>query len=337
MNNFDEVYELLIEHEKLDDINADKIYLNDNINKFCRFCFPTEDLKTFKKIAHAIPETIDNKRLISKNECDNCNSKFGISIEDDFGKFIMPFKVISKTFGKNNKITCKDNVNPKNKIVTSKSKNIFDDFEEASSKCVIQDSSDSNFTEFDKNNGTLKIRIPRQTYIPINVYKAFIKMFISILPTKNFGEELENIVNNIVFVVSNEKLIGTDNIVDEIYCCGIETLTNEKNGHDTNIKLYRKKKEELIHPYFMLIVSFSFFRFHIPIWSHTKDFPSDQIYDKSILFDKKNTSIFRKVFLSSGSKKIDDKEEFFLQGDLVVPDGLKDYLQNKIDTEGKIL
>lgn len=288
-------------------------------------------------IAHAIPETIDNKRLISKNECDSCNIKFGISIEDDFGKFIMPFKVISNTFGKKNKIICKDSVNQNNKIVSSKTKNIFDDFEGASSKCVIQDSSDSNFTEFDKNNGTLTIRIPRQAYTPINVYKAFIKMFISILPTKNFVEELENIVNNIVFVVSNEKLIGTDNIVDEIYCCGIETLTNEKNGHDTNIKLYKKKKEELIHPYFMLILSFSFFKFQIPIWSHNKDFPNDQIYNKSIIFSKKDTSLFRKIFFSSKEKILDDREEFFLKGDVEIPEELKEYIQNKLDTGGKIL
>lgn len=48
MAKFDEVYELLIEYEKLDDINADKIYLNDNIDKFCRFCFPTEDSKNLE-------------------------------------------------------------------------------------------------------------------------------------------------------------------------------------------------------------------------------------------------------------------------------------------------
>lgn len=43
----------------------------------CSFCGKTElDSATFKSIAHAIPENLGNKRVISYEECDICNGKY---------------------------------------------------------------------------------------------------------------------------------------------------------------------------------------------------------------------------------------------------------------------
>lgn len=43
----------------------------------CRFCSRGEPEVTFKEVAHAAPEFLGNRALISMNECDPCNAFFG--------------------------------------------------------------------------------------------------------------------------------------------------------------------------------------------------------------------------------------------------------------------
>lgn len=46
---------------------------------------------------------------------------------------------------------------------------------------------------------------------------------------------------------------------------------------------------------------------------------------------------YSKIDLSSSSIKVGEKVEFSLQGDVIIPKELKEFLQNKFDKGGKIL
>lgn len=54
------------------------------------------------KKAHAIPEMLGNKSIISFYECDTCNGFFGSGIETDLGNWSKPSRTFSFIRGKNN-------------------------------------------------------------------------------------------------------------------------------------------------------------------------------------------------------------------------------------------
>src|SRR5262245_16553961 len=56
--------------------------------RVCRFCDQGKPYVTFKKKAHAIPELVGNKTLLTLYECDQCNKRFS-SFEDDFAKMTL--------------------------------------------------------------------------------------------------------------------------------------------------------------------------------------------------------------------------------------------------------
>lgn len=60
----------------------------------CRFCEREAGAVTFRKEAHAIPAALGNKNVISKSECDECNRKYGESIEIDLANFLGPLRTI---------------------------------------------------------------------------------------------------------------------------------------------------------------------------------------------------------------------------------------------------
>jgi hypothetical protein len=49
----------------------------DKSKRVCRFCNNTRVNVSFKNIAHAISESLGNKKIILNEECDGCNSDFG--------------------------------------------------------------------------------------------------------------------------------------------------------------------------------------------------------------------------------------------------------------------
>jgi hypothetical protein len=64
--------------------------------RICRFCFNNSKPLSFKKEAHAIPEGLGNKTLILLEECDSCNEKFNISIEQNIINYL---KLYRKFYG----------------------------------------------------------------------------------------------------------------------------------------------------------------------------------------------------------------------------------------------
>lgn len=58
------------------------------INRVCRFCQGKFPEVSFRKKAHAISEALGNKSIISNEECDSCNDKFGKGIEVDIISYL---------------------------------------------------------------------------------------------------------------------------------------------------------------------------------------------------------------------------------------------------------
>lgn len=152
--------------------DSDKIYLGDSRNKKCRFCNRHEPDVKFRTIAHAIPEMLGNKFLISNYECDECNQKFG-KLENDLGIFLGPIRAIYSIPGKR-KRSSKYKTQWFN-IINNENNIIFEDI------CNEYGKNNRN-ANFNFKDRTLDFHIERKGYIPINIYKSFVKMALSLIP-----------------------------------------------------------------------------------------------------------------------------------------------------------
>jgi HNH endonuclease len=69
--------------------------------RVCRYCHKSKPETTFRQEAHAIPECLGNRRLISLDECDLCNQRFSQSFEHHFDAFSRPLRTLQGIRGKN--------------------------------------------------------------------------------------------------------------------------------------------------------------------------------------------------------------------------------------------
>src|SRR5690606_15011171 len=79
------------------------IKLQDHLDpndRSCRYCSKKNPDVAFSKIAHAIPEFIGNKSILSLNECDTCNEFFANQYEDHLSKWMNPLRSASQMRGK---------------------------------------------------------------------------------------------------------------------------------------------------------------------------------------------------------------------------------------------
>lgn len=75
----------------------------DKLKRVCRFCNNTRANVTFKNVAHAISESLGNKKIILNEECDECNSEFGSAagIEGSLITFLKFYGIFFGIKGKN--------------------------------------------------------------------------------------------------------------------------------------------------------------------------------------------------------------------------------------------
>ena len=84
--NMDRVCNHLYENYTVKIFNGDErinIGVFDKEKRVCRFCGKSMPDVEFKQKAHAISESLGNKNLICREECDACNRRFGETIEQD--------------------------------------------------------------------------------------------------------------------------------------------------------------------------------------------------------------------------------------------------------------
>lgn len=151
----------------------------------CRFCRSSNC--SFDNIAHSIPEFLGNKSIFTLDECDSCNRSFGQGIENDLTKFIPP-SWFTKLKGK--------------KGYTKKQVN-----------GSVTLSSDDVYLNIESNElGSLEKHIVSKgsKFSTLNVYKALLKILVSLLPIEYLPEFIQSISwlrSNADFDVLNHKPI----------------------------------------------------------------------------------------------------------------------------------
>lgn len=140
-------------------------------DRVCRFCGKNASKVSFKKDAHFYPEFLGNRYLLSFFECDDCNLKFG-RYEDQFSKFLGIARTMLSVRGKEKIPKFKS---PGGKLVfESKISDAGETLIAAERSAVL----DQTF-EVDKEKKVTKINFVKHSYIPLQVYKALLKMALS--------------------------------------------------------------------------------------------------------------------------------------------------------------
>src|SRR4051812_14719952 len=103
-------YEIIAQHRF---VTPRPILLADHVRedkaaRRCRFCHRGEPEVTFKSDAHAVPEFLGNRSILSLNECDSCNTFFATEYEDHLSKWSLFARSASQVRGKKKKPTFKN-------------------------------------------------------------------------------------------------------------------------------------------------------------------------------------------------------------------------------------
>jgi len=134
---------------------------SDKSKRICRFCKRSaNEGASFKKIAHAIPELLGNKNLLLNEECDDCNSMFGESIERDLARFTHLSRAVAGVKGKRGPAKIKQ----ANFSITQE-----ECADTKSLKTVIK---------MDNCEG---VKYSSESYSPMNVYRALCKIYLSVI------------------------------------------------------------------------------------------------------------------------------------------------------------
>lgn len=149
-----------------------RIVLGTAAKQRCRFCGGQSPEVSFRLEAHAIPESIGNKTLFTRYECDACNSFFGSSIENDFGHWSKPMRTLTGRRGKKGVPTLKGGGTTGWRI--ERENNHF-------SIMAGEDETSRPFVA-SEDDRTLTFDLPCDPHVPMGVLKAFVKMGLSIMP-----------------------------------------------------------------------------------------------------------------------------------------------------------
>ena len=228
-------------------LNTEKyIYLGNKESKKCRFCSKSEPEVTFNSIAHAIPEFVNNHRLISYYECDSCNSKFARTIETHMGDYMNVYHTLSQVKGKRGV--------PSFKKGGEKSR--IDYTTEGLKIDYFQDEKEN--VKIDEKNKTLTVTATRATYIPIAIYKCLTKMALTIME----DDELVHFEKTLNWI-NEEKHDESRYFMSSLQC--IFSITPGPLPHDfTTCILLKRKSDNLENvPYMIFILAYGNYTFQI--------------------------------------------------------------------------
>jgi hypothetical protein len=169
--------------------DGERITLEDVGSQRCRFCGRQNPEVSFRRVAHAIPELLGNKKLFSRYECDTCNTFFGCGIENDYGNWSKPMRTLTGRKGKNGVPTHKGGGETGWRIERKKNQFSINAGEDEHSRPFVA-SEDHRVIDF---------ALKGDPHRPMAVHKAFVKMALSILPERelpNFRQALAWIMNS---------------------------------------------------------------------------------------------------------------------------------------------
>jgi len=239
-----------------------KIFLGDKEKKKCRFCGKDSGETKFRKIAHAIPEFVENYTLFSYYECDCCNEKFSKTLENHMSSYMNLHHSLARVKGKRGI--------PSFKIGGNKSRLDWN-----TEGLTIQQVAEDNFNIIEQNekNKTVTIKGKRATYTPIAVFKCLTKMALSIM----VEDELVNFKNTINWI--NEEDHTKSNYQLGNLKAFFTFITKQKNNYTSCFILKRREDNSNNVPYMIFFLAYSQFNFqiHIPLCELDKHLFNKQV------------------------------------------------------------
>jgi hypothetical protein len=150
---------------------ANKEYLGEIAPRVCRYCGLSSLETTFRKESHAFPHMTGNRALFDRFECDACNKNFANNLEDHFGKWTHPWRAFGLIVGKNG---IPSYLSMDKKFRTDASRD----------ELHIQHFSGDVRVIHDELSRLITFKIDRSPYIPIAVFKCFVKMAMAVMPNQ---------------------------------------------------------------------------------------------------------------------------------------------------------
>lgn len=144
----------------------------------CRFCGRILDETSFQKEAHAISVSLGNRKFFCADECDECNEKFGQSLENDVTQFFQVFLSIyqvPKRNGEERQVSGR-NFDMKMSIENPLSTNL------PLLRFHLNDWKDDNAKPEEVIKKIISLDLSNKTFVPQNVYKAICKYALSLMP-----------------------------------------------------------------------------------------------------------------------------------------------------------
>jgi len=146
-----------------------KLYLGQKRNKKCRFCGKSSNETSFKNESHAIPEFIGNKVLIANYECDSCNLKFSTLLEGHLANYMNLSHTLSQVKGKKG-------------VPSFKSNKKLSRIDIRKESVEVKNFDEDSISEINVDKGTISITANTPSYVPVAVFKCFVKMALTLLP-----------------------------------------------------------------------------------------------------------------------------------------------------------
>lgn len=220
----------------------------------CRFCGKAEPNVRFSEDAHAVSHMVGNRTLFLAEECDECNSKSS-AFESDFGKFTHPDRTWGQVPGKKGVPTLKSFAKTSRVDVSS---NGF----------VIQQKQGDELIDFDpdKNESSFLAKATIHKYRPLGVYKALLKMALSILDAKH----LTYLRPALKWIATNGLQEGAVNDITGYKC--ITSFTSGPAPYPFPTVLIMRRKHDLLNcPYMTFVLLFHNYTYQIFLPCPSKD------------------------------------------------------------------
>ncbi len=215
----------------------------DDKNDTCRFCGKNKNEEKFSDKCHAIPQLLGNTAILTKNECDTCNHYYGETIESDLGKFTASIRTFTRVKGKNKIPTYKEG---KNKAKFS------------NGTLYVQN---NNMVTFDTKHKKLCFNLKTEKFIPINAYKALVRIALNCLPKEYFNK-----FNNVNWLKVGERIE-----LNKLYTSIIFSIV-PNISQMFNIFLFIRKKGITNVPYCQMVLQSNniFYQVIIPFLNEDK-------------------------------------------------------------------
>ena len=222
----------------------------------CRFCKKTTSEVTFRNEAHAIPELAGNGTLLSYYECDTCNKRFS-AFEDDLGKLTLLDRIAGQVLGKTGIPSAK----------TGQKLSRIDVHLSGDSPGVkVTEYEDDPIVEIDYEAKTLTITITPHSYRPLDVFKALVKVALTLMDEC----DLTKVPEALHWLCAADL---TTNQIDDgtRYKC-IRTFTpGPAPFASTRVALLRRKRPEVLGLAFIFVLAFGNMSFQIAVPAPQED------------------------------------------------------------------